>query len=60
MKDYIQLLAIIGALALGLYAAYCGKWELAGAVTTGLFAILNTGGKSNDQTNLPAAPAADL
>jgi hypothetical protein len=41
MRDYIQLLSVIGAIVLGIYSAWSGKWEITGSVITGLFAIIN-------------------
>jgi hypothetical protein len=54
MRDYIQLLSVCGAIVLGFYSAYCGKWEIAGAVITGLFAIINFSPKEK-KNEIPAA-----
>lgn len=36
-----QALMIVGILVMGVYAAYCQKWEFAGGIVTGIFALLN-------------------
>ena len=47
---YIQMVALVGAITLGIIAAAAGKWEMVTAVVTGLFAVLNMGGGKHESS----------
>lgn len=40
-----EIVMIIGLLLLAGFAAWAGKWDIAGGIATGMFALLNTTGK---------------